>query len=49
MWKGKQLRIEGVVTMALFDYQTILPHAIEDVFALTVDLENALCVIDLIQ
>jgi len=27
--------------MALFDYQTILPHAIEDVFALTVDLENA--------
>ena len=41
MWKGKRLRIEGDVTTALFDYQTIIPHPIEDVFALTVDLENA--------
>jgi hypothetical protein len=29
------------MTTALFDYQTILPHALEDVFALTVDLEHA--------
>ena len=29
------------MTTALFDYQTIIPHPIEDVFALTVDLENA--------
>jgi len=27
--------------MKLFDYQTTLPHAIEDVLGLTVDLENA--------
>ena len=26
---------------ALFDYQTILPYAIEDVFALTVDLQKS--------
>ena len=29
------------MTTALFDYQTIIPHPIEDVFALTVALENA--------
>ena len=29
------------MTAALFDYQTILPHPIEDVFTLTVDLQNA--------
>lgn len=27
--------------MKLFEYQTILPHPIEDVFALTVDLQKA--------
>ena len=35
------MRIEDHMTAALFDYQTILPHPIEDVFALTVDLQKA--------
>jgi hypothetical protein len=33
MLKRKQRQIEGNMTKALFDYQTILPYGVDDVFA----------------
>ena len=41
LWARVKATYPGEIDMQLFEYHAHLPHPIEDVFALTVDLESA--------